>query len=343
MNRRVGYIIDDASMEHQATRPHPESPSRYHIAQQALEISGMLRDGVRVSSRPATLAELRRVHTSGFIAELQRTIEGKQGWFDGDTFFDVGSWRAATYAAGAVCELTKRVMAGDLAAGLAIVRPPGHHASAERAMGFCLLNNIAVAAGAARAMGAQRVAILDWDVHHGNGTQSIFWDDPSILYASVHEYPAFPGTGAPSEIGGAAARGATINVGLPSGARDADWLFALDDVLLPRIRAFAPELLLVSAGFDAYLADPLGGMRVSKAGFAQVALRTRTLADACGGRWVAALEGGYDPDGLRSGLTSLADEMLRAESARTAEPLGQPLPTTYEAIAQTKRALAEAA
>jgi acetoin utilization deacetylase AcuC-like enzyme len=173
-------------------------------------------------------------------------------------------------------------------------------------MGFCLLNNVAVAAAAARAAGASRVAIVDWDVHHGNGTQDIFWNDPSVLYTSVHQFPYYPGTGAPSEIGGTAARGSTINVGLPAGSSDADYAAVFDHVFMPALSQFKPDLLIISAGFDAFEADPLAGMRVTHAGFAAMARRLRWAAKQWSGdRVIAVLEGGYDLDGLAGGMTSV--------------------------------------
>jgi acetoin utilization deacetylase AcuC-like enzyme len=171
-------------------------------------------------------------------------------------------------------------------------------------MGFCLLNNAAAAAAAARAAGAARVAILDWDVHHGNGTQDIFWDDPDVLYLSVHQFPFYPGTGAPTEIGGPAALGATVNVGLPSGCGDAEYAAVFDHVFVPKLHQFKPDVLLISAGFDAFQHDPLAGMKVSHAGFAAMAHRLRAVAEqVSAGRVVAVLEGGYDLDGLAGGMT----------------------------------------
>jgi acetoin utilization deacetylase AcuC-like enzyme len=177
-------------------------------------------------------------------------------------------------------------------------------------MGFCLFNNVAVAAAAARAQGAARVAIVDWDVHHGNGTQDIFWDDPDVLYLSVHQFPYYPGTGAPTEIGGAV--GATINVGLPGGAGDPDYLAVFDHVFTPALVKFAPDLILISAGFDAFEHDPLAGMRVTHAGFAAMASRLRAVADrVSGGRIVAVLEGGYDLDGLAGGMTGVLSALTQ--------------------------------
>ncbi len=272
----------------------------------ALREAGLQGQGRHVAIRPATDEELARVHSAQHLGELIRAVPGKSGWIDPDTYFSPGTWDSALAAAGGLTELATRTLHGELSRGLAIVRPPGHHATRDKSMGFCLLNNVAVAAAAARAAGAARVAIVDWDVHHGNGTQDIFWDDPSVLYLSVHQYPYYPGTGAPCDIGGPAARGATVNVGLPPGMGDGEYLQVFDSVFIPALRRFKPELILVSAGFDPYRDDPLAQMSVTDAGFGAMAQRLRHAADKlCGGKIVFVLEGGYDLRGLGTGMTQV--------------------------------------
>jgi histone deacetylase 6 len=212
---------------------------------------------------------------------------------------------------------------GEIANGLALVRPPGHHAEADRAMGFCLFNNVAVAARAAQEQGAAaKVLIVDWDLHHGNGTQHSFWDDPSILYFSTHEFPFYPGTGAVEEVGGGSGRGFTVNVPWPGGMGDAEYTAAFDDVLMPIARAFEPDLVLVSAGFDAADGDPLGSMRVSPRGYAAMTSRLLGLA---GGRVVLALEGGYNLDAISDSaaacLSVLLGDNAPMEAARSPSPI----------------------
>ena len=319
---KLGYVLDDVFVEHIAAG-HPERPARAEAVRDALVAAGIAGRGTHVAPRAATDEELVRVHAAGYVEDLARVVPGKTGWLDPDTYFSPGTWHAARAAAGSVAELATSVLSGALDEGIAVVRPPGHHATRDRAMGFCLFNNVAVAAAAARAAGAGKVAIVDWDVHHGNGTQDIFWDDPGVLYASVHQFPYYPGTGAASELGGARARGATVNVGLPAGSTDADYAAVFDHVLLPALVKFAPDLILVSAGFDAFEHDPLAGMRVTRAGFAQMAKRLRAAAAAlCGGRIVAVLEGGYDLEGLAGGMT----EVLAAFTAPAAMPATVALP-----------------
>jgi acetoin utilization deacetylase AcuC-like enzyme len=301
----LGYVLDDIFVQHRAPSGHPERPARAEAVRDALVAAGIGDRGTKIETRPATDAELAAVHGGAYLSQLERLVPGNSGWLDPDTYFSPKTWEAALAAAGSSCELATRLMSGELGQAIAVVRPPGHHATRDQAMGFCLLNNVAAAAAAARAAGAARVAIVDWDVHHGNGTQDIFWNDPSVLYTSVHQFPYYPGTGAPTEIGGPDARGTTINVGLPAGSGDADYAAAFDHVFLPALAAFKPDLVIVSAGFDAFEADPLAGMRVTHAGFAAMAERLRFAAQRWSeGRIMAVLEGGYDLDGLAGGMTA---------------------------------------
>ena len=314
----LGYVLDEIFVQHRAPSGHPERPARVEAVRDALVAAGIAQAGTHVAIRLASDDELARVHTAGYLADLERVVPGKSGWLDPDTYFSPGTWDAARAAAGSACELAARVMSGEYTRGIAVVRPPGHHATRDHAMGFCLLNNVAAAAAAARAAGAARVAIVDWDVHHGNGTQDIFWNDPDVLYMSVHQYPYYPGSGAPTELGGPDAKGATINVGLPAGSRDGDYAAVFDHVFLPALAQFRPDLVLISAGFDAFEHDPLAGMRVTRAGFGAMARRLRRAADElAGGRAIAVLEGGYDLDGLGGGMTAT----LEAFVAPSVEPV----------------------
>jgi acetoin utilization deacetylase AcuC-like enzyme len=252
------------------------------------------------------------------------------------------SWQAALTAIGAANAAVDDVFTGKADNVFVAARPPGHHAEKTTAMGFCLFNNAAIAARyAQRKYGAERVAIVDWDVHHGNGTQAAFYRDPSVMYVSTHQSPLYPGTGMADEIGEGEGRGTTINLPLPAGAGDAEYAAAFDDVIVPALTAFAPDLILISAGYDAFSADPLAGMQVSAAGYRRMAACLRRVADrTSGGRLVAVLEGGYDLGGLTACVAETFD-VLAAERAPDVAPApGPAAPEARERIERTQRALA---
>jgi acetoin utilization deacetylase AcuC-like enzyme len=331
--------MDSLFIEHSAGRAHPECPERLIAVYDALRQEHLVESSTPVGVRPASLEELTRVHTPAHVERLEREVSGRSGWLDADTFYSPRTWEAALGAAGGTIDLVVAAVRGDVQRGAALVRPPGHHAESDRAMGFCLINNAACAAAAARVAGAERVAIVDWDVHHGNGTQEIFWSDPSVLFISTHQYPFYPGTGAPDEVGQGPGAGATVNLALPAGCGDADYLAAFDQVVLPELRRFEPELILVSAGFDAFARDPLAAMNVSVAGFAAMARRLRRAAeDLCGGKLVAILEGGYDLRGLSDSVVAVLQEMMSVEPAAASEPVSRG-PIADGAIAATRAAL----
>jgi acetoin utilization deacetylase AcuC-like enzyme len=281
------------------TGNHVEHPDRARAIGERLASKGLLAQppDMYVQSVPITLLE--RVHDPDYLAALERFSQRGGGWVDGDTFVGPDSLEVASLAAGAACGIVQHIISGKATRGFALGRPPGHHATRSRAMGFCLYNNVAVAAVTALDAGLERIAIIDWDVHHGNGTQDIFYDRRDVLFVSIHQYPFYPGSGSAQERGRDAGEGYTINLPLGAGVGNDAYLRVFDDVIAPAVRAYEPQLVLVSAGFDAHLHDPLGQMRVTERGFAELAERTATLADElCGGRIAAVLEGGYDVDAL---------------------------------------------
>jgi acetoin utilization deacetylase AcuC-like enzyme len=255
------------------------------------------------------------VHTAAHVSRVAATRD-RTVRFDPDTQAGPRSYEAALLAAGAVVDAVERVLAGELDRALCAVRPPGHHAEEDRAMGFCLFNNVAVAAAHALARGLERVAVIDFDVHHGNGTQAIFYSDPRVLYVSSHAYPFYPGTGALSEIGSGPGRGFTVNLPLPSGMADAEYVRVYREIVEPVAGAFDPQLVIVSAGFDPHRDDPLAPMGMTERGFAELtALCLRAAAGAARGRAVFALEGGYDLDGIASSAAAVARVLLGEPAA----------------------------
>jgi acetoin utilization deacetylase AcuC-like enzyme len=294
-------LVDDPRFAaHAAGAYHPERPERLDAARAA--VHGAAVGWERVDAREATSEELERAHDPAFVARLEK-LRGARGYLDPDTYISPSSIEVARLAAGGLVAMVDRLLEGGPSRGVALLRPPGHHARAAQAMGFCLLNNVAVAASHAVAKGLERVLVLDWDVHHGNGTQEIFWRDPRVLYMSLHQYPFYPGTGDATEIGAGDGEGYTVNVPLTAHGGDAVYRAAFEQVLLPIAEAYAPELVLVSAGFDAATRDPLAQMEVSSEAFGWMAKELARVADASAkGRIALVLEGGYDLVALEAGL-----------------------------------------
>jgi acetoin utilization deacetylase AcuC-like enzyme len=306
--------------EHLTPPGHPERVERFEVMQAVA--AEFRQKGFDVEEpRPATDAEIGRIHTAEYIAFVKKTA-GRAVALDPDTFTSPQTWEAARMAAGAAMSAVEHVMdAGAGARALALVRPPGHHAEHGRAMGFCFFNSIAIAAAHARARGLARVAIVDFDVHHGNGTQWSFYDDPAVLFVSSHQYPYYPGTGAASDIGKGEGSGFTLNLPLSAGATDVDYELAYTRLALPVLRQFRPELVLVSAGFDAHMDDPLAGMRLTSAYFGRLMRAIAEVADATAqGRLVGITEGGYD-------LAALATSLRASIGALTGATAGDDAPT----------------
>lgn len=275
---------------------HVEQAARLQAVVAALNASGLRGSLLEIPARAATEAELRAVHRERMVDIVRWSAEGAESWLDHDTYTTPATWDAATIAAGTAIAVVEAVVEGWASNGFALVRPPGHHATPGASMGFCLFNNIAVAARyALDKLGLKRVAIVDFDVHHGNGTQDIFIDDDRVLFCSSHGTPLYPGTGAEREIGVGRGVGATLNLPLPHGVGDGGFARLYDEIVVPAIRRFAPEIILVSAGFDGHWADPLGPLTLSVAGYAGLTARLKALADEiCNGRIVLVLEGGYN-------------------------------------------------
>jgi acetoin utilization deacetylase AcuC-like enzyme len=319
---RVLFYDDPVFRDHDSGPGHPERPERLDAVRRGLRESGLEAQLVSATARPATTEELLRVHTEEHVALVEST-HGRYFRFDPDTVAGPRSHEAARLAAGAVVDAVGRVLAGEADRAFCAVRPPGHHAEADRAMGFCLFNNVAVGAAYALSRGLSRVAIIDVDVHHGNGTQAIFYDDPRVLYVSSHAYPFYPGTGALDEMGEGAGTGFTVNIPLPNGTGDAQYARLYREIVAPIGNAFAPQLVLVSIGFDPHALDPLAGMALTERGFAELADVCLGIAEwASDGRAVFVLEGGYDLGAIAASSAAVVRRLLGEPSEPVAQASG---------------------
>jgi acetoin utilization deacetylase AcuC-like enzyme len=305
----VLLITSERFAEHSTPPGHPERPARAEVMD-AVAAKWREEGGAVQEPRPATREELLRVHASAYLDHIAAT-QGYAIALDTDTYTSPESHEVALLGAGAAVEAARAAMGRGCRAA-AFVRPPGHHAERDRAMGFCLYNNAAVAAADALARGATRVAIVDIDVHHGNGTQWMFYDEPRVLYVSTHQYPYYPGTGAADEVGQGDGAGFTLNIPLEVGATDADYWRVYDGIVGPAVERYAPDLLIVSAGYDAHEHDPLAGMRVTTDGYAALISRLRLAAEhCCGGRIALVTEGGYHLQALGACLNATLFELGR--------------------------------
>jgi len=312
--KRTGIVKDGRYLEHVMDPGHPESPERLIAIYKMLEETEMKDLFEAVKPRATTREELESVHSPAYI-DLVASTAGKRYYrLDMDTSTCAKSYEAALWAAGGLLELIKAVMEGKLNNGFALVRPPGHHAERDRAMGFCLFNNVAIGAKyAIQNFSLEKVMIVDWDVHHGNGTQSSFYQDPQVLYFSTHRYGFFyPGTGAATEVGKGKGEGFNVNVPLSTGAGDAEYGNIFEKILKPIALEYKPQLVLVSAGFDTHHDDPLGGMEVTEKGFSRMAQILMGIADSTAqGKMVITLEGGYDVSGQSQSVKAVLKELAQ--------------------------------
>jgi acetoin utilization deacetylase AcuC-like enzyme len=307
---KVGIIRDDIYLEHITDDFHPENPRRLAGIYEMLD--GIDQAGIRyVPARAATYEELALNHEGGYIEMISRTKGRVQTRLDPDTVASARSYDAACVAAGGFLQLIDASMSGEIENGFALVRPPGHHAEHGKSMGFCIFNNIAIGARyLEKKYGLSRILIVDFDLHHGNGTQHSFYGNRTVLYVSTHQYPYYPGTGWYEEVGQGQGKGYTVNIPLGYGMNDADYLHVFKEVVVPVSRLFKPEIVLVSAGFDIHGSDPLGGMAVTERGFARM---TRMLMDIaaehCAGKVLMTLEGGYDITALTNSVRTVIMEL----------------------------------
>jgi len=319
---KAGLVYDPIYLEHD-TGDHVENPQRLVTTMSHLKETGIKERLTCLPARPASLEELEMIHTREYIFYVKSKAEKGGGWLDPDTVMSPKSYEAALYAAGGVLAAVEAVMEGEVDNAFALVRPPGHHAVHDRAMGFCIFNNVAIAAKFALSkFNLNRVLIADFDVHHGNGTQDAFYADPEVLYFSTHQYPFYPGTGWMDETGTSEGEGTTVNFPMAAGWGDEECLRAFNEVLVPVARRFQPQLILVSAGFDAHWADHLAMMNVTITGFAQIAMILKELAaELCQGRLVFTLEGGYNLRVVACSIKAVFDVFLG--NSEIDDPMGK--------------------
>jgi len=339
---KVGLVYEPIYLEHD-TGQHVENARRVAETIELLEKSGVKQQLVMIHPQPASVEELSLVHSVEYVSQIESAARAGGGWLDADTVISPASYNVALYAAGGVMAATEAVMMGEVDSAFALVRPPGHHATQRRAMGFCLFNNIAVAAKQTmKDHHLDRVLIADFDVHHGNGTQEAFYNDPNVLYFSTHQYPFYPGTGRIEEVGAGEGEGATVNVPLPAWCGDEEYLQVFQQVLVPIAHRFQPRIVLVSAGYDSHWADQISLMQVSIAGFAQMVRILQGLAsELCQGRLVFTLEGGYHTLALAHSIKATLEVLLGKPEVD--DPLGKPTYTRRasevgEIIQQVKEA-----
>ena len=318
---RSAIVVDPVFLKHEPGPHHPENPQRLRtLLELAREVVDGSADFELLPLRAAVQEEVELCHGAGYIDLVRSTSEHNRFALDGDTVTCRDSFGVALMAVGGFLQMLDALAAGDYRNGFTLVRPPGHHALRDRGMGFCLFNTAAIGARYLQKVhGAKRVAVVDWDVHHGNGSQDAFYDDPSVLFLSTHQYPYYPGTGAVDEVGRGAGEGYTVNVPLPAGCGDDEYLAVFREVVAPVVEGYAPDWLLVSAGFDSHRADPLGAMNVTEQGFGVMADALLDLARKhAGGRAAFLLEGGYDLPALRNSVAAVLERM-KSDGASAAD------------------------
>ena len=323
----TGYVYDDIYQQHD-TRDHVEGKDRLTAIDAVLEKTKVKEQLVVIPPRPATIDEIAAVHDREYIRSLKAEIDSGGGWLDPDTYASPGSWDAALYAAGGLMNAVDGVLKKEVENAFALVRPPGHHAVHSHQMGFCLFNNVAVAAKYALGnYDIKRILIIDFDVHHGNGTQEAFYSDSQVMYFSTHEYPWYPFTGPAEETGHAAGEGYNVNVPLEADLGDKEYLQVFNEILVPLTRRFQPELMLISAGYDAHWQDSISNMNVTTVGFARMSRVIKSISDElCPSRLVYTLEGGYHRQALAFSVTATFDMLMG--NSEVFDPLGAP-PMAY--------------
>ncbi len=336
---KTGIVKDRRFMEHNMGAFHVETPQRLEVIYRMIE-EDIKFSFQNIEPRSASEDELALIHSLSYIQSIKSTSGKDRIHLDPDTSTSARSWEAACLAAGGVLKAVDLIMGGNIQNGFALVRPPGHHAEASRAMGFCLFNNIAIgAAYLAKKHGLKRILVVDWDLHHGNGTQHSFYESRELLYFSTHQFPHYPGTGHWDEVGSGKGKGFTVNVPLRAGKTDGDYIYIFQTILRPIAQEYKPEFILVSAGFDIYEGDPLGGMQITNLGFAALAAELTEMASKLSQkRLLLALEGGYSLQGLQDGVEQVLYQLAGEASRPVIEPKTSPaLESELAPVIQTQK------
>ena len=309
----VGVVADKIFENHAPYYRHPENPERVRAINEMLKEKEIMEKLKQIPLRKAEKGEVTLVHSESHFDRIKST-DGKTMHLDADTYISPDSFQTALFAAGSSLNMIDEFIKGNIQRGFAIIRPPGHHAEYDRAMGFCLFNNVAIAGEYCIRKGMKRVVIVDWDLHHGNGTQWIFWTRKDVLYISTHRWPYYPGTGSLKEVGEGEGKGYTVNLPLPGGADDSVYLGCFEEIIVPIIKSYSPDIILVSAGFDPHFDDPLGDMRVTEKGFGAMAQMLLDVAEETGaGGPFLLLEGGYSIRGLTNSVEMVFRVLLKEE------------------------------
>lgn len=289
----------DFFLKHETGSSHPESKERLTSIIQKLERTDYYSKLLKLNPREATKEEVSLIHEISYIHSFEKKSKQGSGYFDADTPYSEDSYKAACLAAGAGLELADAILQNKIKTGMALVRPPGHHAEREHAMGFCMFNNIAITAKYLQSKGLKKILILDWDVHHGNGTENSFYEDDTVFFISTHQYPFYPGTGSEKDLGEGKGKGYNLNIPIQRDSIDSDYRKVFKDSIIPAIDNFMPDIILISAGFDAHKDDPLGGINLTTSGFETMTeIIKRKAEELCGGRIISFLEGGYNLQAL---------------------------------------------
>jgi acetoin utilization deacetylase AcuC-like enzyme len=340
IKHKTGIVFDNCFLDHNALFEHPERAARLEAIKGVLDTTNVYEKLIKIPSRMADLEEISLTHSPDYVKKIEALLStGKSGFLDmGDTFYSSGTKEASFKACAGSIDIALACLSDDIKGGIVIPRPPGHHAEYDVAMGFCIFNNIAVAAKALLETGVKRIAIVDFDVHHGNGTQHLFEDDPRVLYCSIHQSPLFPGTGAVTETGTGKGKGYTINIPVTHMGSDADWHYGLNELIIPAIKEYNPDIILLSAGYDGHMNDDISSQTLTDDGYISMSsILVKTADEVCDGKILVYLEGGYELRSLATGVYNMIKVMALREYK--IQNFGEPSESVVKTVEKSKSLL----